>query len=121
MPARSELLDYLTDQLAPLGNACGRAMFGGWGVYLDGVIVGIIAWDSFYMKVDDSNRPTFEAAGSEPFTYDGKGKPIVMSYWQCPAEVLEDPEVLRAWTLQSLAASRRSRPATKPRKRRARS
>ena len=46
MAARSELLDHLTDQLAPLGDARGRPMFGGYGVYLDGLIIGIIAFDS---------------------------------------------------------------------------
>jgi DNA transformation protein len=109
MTRRSELLDYLIDQLTPLGEARGRAMFGGHGVYLDGAIVGIVADDTFYLKVDDGNRRDFEAAGSTPFTYDGKGKPIAMSYWECPADVLEDPEQLRAWTLKALAASRRSR------------
>ena len=108
MARRSELLDYLVDQLAPLGDARGRALFGGHGVYIDGLIIGIIAFDTFYLKVDDANRADFEAAGSEPFTYDGKGKPIVMSYWECPAEAMEDPDQLRAWAQKSLAASRRS-------------
>jgi DNA transformation protein and related proteins len=106
---RSELLDYLVDQLSPLGDARGRAMFGGHGIYLDGLIIGLIAFDSFYLKVDDGNRPDFEAAGCEPFTYEGKDKPIVMPYWTCPADVLEDPEALRAWALKALAASRRAR------------
>jgi fumarate hydratase class II len=110
MAERSELLDYLIDQLSPLGDARGRAMFGGHGIYLE----GLIAFDSFYLKVDDGNRPDFEAAGCEPFTYEGKDKPIVMPYWTCPAEVLEDPEALRAWALKVLAASRRAR---KPRPR----
>lgn len=109
MAERSELLDYLVDQLAPLGDARGRCMFGGHGLYLDGLIIGIIAFDSFYLKVDGDNRADFEAAGSAPFAYDGKGKPIVMPYWECPAEVMEDPDRLRAWALKSLAASRRSR------------
>jgi DNA transformation protein len=109
MTERSELLEYLTDQLAPLGDARGRAMFGGHGIYLEGLIIGLIAFDSFYLKVDDGNRPDFEAAGSEPFTYDGKARPIVMPYWTCPAEVLEDPELLRAWALKALAASRRAK------------
>jgi DNA transformation protein len=95
--------------LTPLGETRGRAMFGGHGVYLDGVIVGLIAFDTFYLKVDEGNRGDFEAAGSAPFTYDGKGRPIAMSYWECPADVIEDPERLRGWTLRALAASRRSR------------
>jgi len=107
--ARSELLDHLTDQLAPLGAARGRPMFGGYGVYLDGLIIGIIAFDSFYLKVDDQNRPDFEAAGSSPFSYDTKsGTNTITGYWEVPADVLDDSDQLRAWALKSLAVSRRA-------------
>ena len=109
MAARSELLDHLVDQLAPLGDARGRPMFGGYGVYLDGLIIGLIAFDSFYLKVDDRNRPDFEAAGSAPFSYDTKsGTNTIAAYWEVPADVLEDAEQLRAWALKSLAVSRRA-------------
>jgi DNA transformation protein len=109
MAGRSELLDHLLDQLAPLGDARGRPLFGGYGVYLDGLIIGIIAFDMFYLKVDDQNRPDFEAAGSTPFSYDTKsGINTITAYWEVPADVLEDPGQLRAWALKSLAVSRRA-------------
>ena len=109
MAGRSELLDHLVDQLAPLGEARGRPMFGGYGVYLDGLIIGLIAFDGFYLKVDDRNRPDFEAAGSAPFSYDTKsGTNTITAYWEVPADVLEDAEQLRAWALKSLAVSRRA-------------
>ena len=116
MAARSELLDHLTDQLAPLGEARGRPMFGGYGVYLDGLIIGLIAFDTFYLKVDDQSRPDFEAAGSAPFSYDTKsGTNTISRYWEVPADVLDDSEQLRAWALKSLAVSRRAgaKPARK--------
>jgi len=119
MPARSELLDHLTDQLAPLGDARGRPMFGGYGVYLNGSIIGIIAFDSFYLKVDDTNRPDFEAAGSSPFSYDTKsGTNTITGYWEVPADVLDDSDQLRAWALKSFAVSRRAnaKPARKRKK-----
>ena len=109
MAGRSELLDHLTDQLAPLGDARGRPMFGGYGVYLDGLIIGIIAFDAFYLKVDDQNRPDFEAAGASPFSYDTKnGVNTINGYWEVPADVLDDSDQLRAWALKSLAVSRRA-------------
>jgi DNA transformation protein len=128
MAGRSELLEHLTDQLTPLGDARGRPMFGGYGVYLDGLIIGLIAFDTFYLKVDDGNRPDFEAAGSSPFSYDTKsGTNTISTYWEVPADVLDDSEQLRAWALKSLAVSRRAgaKSARKgkkdpPRKRRAR-
>jgi len=116
MAARSELLDHLTDQLTPLGEARGRPMFGSYGVYLDGLIIGLIAFDTFYLKVDDQSRPDFEAAGSAPFSYDTKsGTNTISSYWEVPADVLDDSEQLRAWALKSLAVSRRAgaKPARK--------
>jgi DNA transformation protein len=109
MAARSELLDHLTDQLTPLGEARGRPMFGGHGVYLDGLIIGLIAFDTFYLKVDDQNRADFEAAGSSPFSYDTKcGTNTITGYWEVPADVLDDSDALRAWALKSLAVSRRA-------------
>ena len=122
--ARRELLDHLVDQLAPLGDARGRPMFGGYGVYLDGLIIGIIAFDSFYLKVDDQNRPDFEAAGSAPFSYDTKsGTNTIAAYWEVPADVLEESDQLRAWALKSLAVSRRAgaKSARKPKSRKRRS
>lgn len=115
MAKSSPLLDYLIDHLAPMGDARGRAMFGGFGVYLDGFIIGIIAFDTFYLKADETNRPAFEAAGSQPFTYQqGKHTATMTAYWECPADVLEEPEQLRAWAATSLSVSRRAKaPAEK--------
>jgi DNA transformation protein len=121
MAARSELLDHLTDQLGLLGDARGRPMFGGHGVYLDGLIIGLIAFDTFYLKVDDGNRADFEAAGSSPFSYDTKdGTNTINSYWEVPADVLDDSEQLRAWALKSLAVSRRACANKPPKRRKAR-
>jgi len=117
MAGRSELLDHLVDQLAPLGDARGRPMFGGYGVYLGGLIIGLIAFDTFYLKVDDQNRPDFEAAGSSPFSYETKsGVNTITAYWEVPADVLEDSDQLRAWALKSLAVSRRAGARSAPKR-----
>jgi DNA transformation protein len=74
-----------------------RKMFGGYALYLNKVIFGIITSDSeLYFKVDDSNRALYETMGSHPFVYDGwkdkKRKPLAMPYWLIPEEVMEDCE-----------------------------
>jgi len=117
MAGSSELIDYLLDALAPLGHAGGRAMFGGHGLYLDGLIVGIVIDETVYLKVDDGNRADYEAAGMRPFTYEGRNRPVAMSYWEAPAEVLDEPEALRAWAGQAWAAARRARAAKAKRRR----
>jgi DNA transformation protein len=120
MARRDPLLDYLVDHLSLLGAAQGRSMFGGFGVYLDGLIVGLIAFDTFYLKADDTNRADFETAGAEPFRYGRSGKTATINaYWTCPADVLEDPELLRAWTAKSLTVSRRAAASARKPKRKA--
>src|SRR3972149_3198303 len=105
MARSSELIDYLLDALAPLGHAGGRAMFGGHGIYLDGLIVGIVIDETVYLKVDDGNRADYEAAGMAPSPYEGRTPPAAMSYWEAPAGVLDEPEALRAWAGRARAAA----------------
>jgi DNA transformation protein len=81
-----------------------RAMFGGHGLYRNGVIFGIIAEGSIYFKVDTSNMKEYEAYKSVPFTYTkASGKPVSMSYWKVPDIILKDEKVLREWIEKSLA------------------
>jgi len=47
--------------------------------YICDIIVGIIAQDELYFKVDKESAKYYENAGSKPFTYDAKGKRISMS------------------------------------------
>ena len=76
-------------------------MFGGWGVYKDGVIFAIIVDDQLYFKVDDSNKSRYEKRGSRPFTYALRGKLIAMSYWEVPAEVIDDRDEIKRWAEES--------------------
>ena len=109
----SALLDYLIDQLAPLGDVRGRRMFGGHGLYLNGAMVGIIDVETLYLKVDAGNRAAFEAESMAPFTYVNKGRRIALSYWEAPAAVIEEPEQLQQWVSEAAAAARRAK-AAKP-------
>ena len=101
----------ILDMLSDLGDVRSRSMFGGDGIYHDGVMIGLIASGVFYLKVDDGNRGTFEAEGSKPFSYRRKGrkKAIIMSYWEVPADVLESREALCQWTRDAHAATLRSK------------
>ncbi|WP_210413688.1 TfoX/Sxy family protein [Leptospira ilyithenensis] len=99
------------EKLSILGNVTARAMFGGHGLYLDGVMFGLVAEDVLYLKVDDQTISKFQAAGGRPFTYDGKeGAPAVMSYWTFPSEVWESPEDLKEWGEIAYQAAVRSKP-----------
>jgi len=112
--------DYVLDLLSHVDGVSARAMFGGFGLYKAGVMFGLIADDVLYYKVGKSNQADYEDAGSEPFTYSGKNKPIQMSYWQLPEEILEDADDLRDWTLKALdVALKTKKSKSKPKKRKA--
>ena len=107
MPVSDEFVDYVIDQLAGWGQVSARRMFGGAGLYRDGAMFGLIADDVVYLKVDDSNRENFTGAGSSAFNpYPEKGNKYVMSYYEIPADVLEDKELLGEWAECALAVAK---------------
>ena len=101
-------MTYLLDLLENLGEVEAKSMFGGYGLYLDGLMFGIVADDEFYIKVDDQTRPEFESLGLEPFVYVKKGKEFSMSYYHPPVEVLEVARELCDWATKGVGAANRS-------------
>ena len=110
MTVSDEFVDYVIDQLAAWADVSARKMFGGAGLYCDGVMFGLIADDVAYLKVDDSNRDNFVRAGSCPFNpYPDKVKTTVMSYYEVPVDILEDRDQLAIWAERSLAIARKKK------------
>ena len=110
MAVSDEFADYVIDQLSAWGNVSVRRMFGGAGLYCEGVMFGLIADDVAYLKVDDSNRKEFVKAGASPFNpYPDKVKTTVMSYYEIPADVLEDRDDLAVWAERSLAIAKKKK------------
>ncbi|MEK7453224.1 MAG: TfoX/Sxy family protein [Patescibacteria group bacterium] len=93
---RNEFVAYLVEELlSPLGGVTARAMFGGFGIYKDGAIVGIVVDDELYLKVDETNKAEYEKMGSKPFSYKkNDGKNVAMSYWNISSEIIENPKEL---------------------------
>ena len=112
-----ERVEDLAAVCKPLGALTSRRMFGGIGLYLDGVFFALIAAGELYFKVDDGNRAAYERAGAEPFRPFPGREAVSLGYFRVPLEVEEDPRELRAWAAEALAAARR-RDAKKGRKRR---
>ena len=96
-----EFAEYCMELLEPTGGCSLKRMFGGYGIFRGGVMFALIADDVLYFKVGPSNLSDYEDAGSEPFTYTGKNKPIQMSYWTVPEDVMEDPMDMREWALKA--------------------
>ena len=107
MPARNSYVDFVCEQLAPLGRIRVRAMFGGYGLYCDDLFFALIADNVLYLKVDEVNRPEFEALGLQPFK-PFEDKPETMNYFPAPADMFESSEGLHRWAGGALACARRA-------------
>ena len=82
MKANASYLNHIMDLLAPIGNIRSRAMFGGYGIFLEGDMFALIWRSTLYFKVNESNRTDYEKAGSRQFH--------PMPYYEVPAEVMEN-------------------------------
>jgi DNA transformation protein len=117
--------EAIRELFAAFGPVSVRRMFGGAGIFADGMCIAIVADDVIYLKADDQTVPDFEAEGLAPFSYrTGSGKRTVMSFWRMPDRLYDDPDELVGWARAALAAARRaavrkSKPKAKSKARRA--
>ncbi len=108
MAVNPQTLEFVEDQLAGVGPVMIRRMFGGAGVFADGLMFALIADEVLYFKVDDISKPAFEAEGSEAFSYETKtGRNSIMSYWRVPERLFDDSDEMAVWANEALAAARR--------------
>jgi DNA transformation protein len=100
----------------PVGAVAVKRMFGGHGVYIDGLCFAIESDGEVYLKADDDAEKVYVAAGSAPFVYTARGKPMTMAYWRLVASAYDDSDELKRWSGLALAAARRAAAAKhKPR------
>jgi DNA transformation protein len=121
MTASPSFAEFLREQLAPLGHVTVRRMFGGAGVFCDGLMFGIVSDDTLFLKADAGNRGAYEAEGLGPLAYEAKGRTIELPYWQVPERLFDEPDEMLAWARAALAVARRTAEKRKPRKKRGRS
>jgi len=104
----AEYREFVLEQLGRVAPpVTSRAMFGGVGVYSGGLFFALMAGDRLFLKVDDTNRPAFDAIGMGPFR--PFGEEHAMGYYELSADLLEDAEQLRPWVHASIDVARRSR------------
>jgi DNA transformation protein len=117
MRASAEFIEFLKDQLAGFGPITVRRMFGGAGIYHDGLMFGLVADDVLYLKVDEASRRELESEGLSPFTYDTKvGKNVITSYWRAPERCLDDPLEMTNWAKKAYSSALKAQRA-KPKRR----
>ncbi len=106
MPVSSEFIDFLLENLASIGSVQARRMFGGAGLYCDGVMFALIADDAVYLKANEATSQAFFNEGLKPFTYHGKAKPVTMSYWRIPERLYDDRDEFVDWAEIALGVAR---------------
>jgi DNA transformation protein len=111
----SALVEHLMDVLRPLGGVAPRRMFGGAGLFRDGVMFALIADEVLYLKADATTVPAFEAENLGPFTYGTKnGSRVLTSYWRVPERLLDDDEEMRDWCHRAADVAARGKVVKKP-------
>ena len=104
-----DYLDYVIELLGPFGTVGARPMFGGHGIYLDGLMFALVSDDTLYLKSDEMNREEFERAGCEIFSYQRKGKRATIGFYTPPEEALESSVLMLPWARSAYAAALRAR------------
>ena len=107
MAVSESYLNYITDQLSEFGEVEVKRMFGGIGLFHQGLMFGKIGGDVFRLKVDDHNQADFEARGMKPYFSEKKKKG--MPYWEVPTDVIEDRQMLAEWANKSYQAAVRAK------------
>ena len=109
MANSTAFIAHVLELMRGAGAADARRMFGGHGIYVDGLIVGLVVDDSLYLKTDDETRAGFEERGLAPFAYASARKgTVVTSYYAPPDGALETRAEMAPWLRLALAASRRA-------------
>ena len=105
---------YVEEHLSAVTPISTRPMFGGLGIYSDGLFFALVDEDKLYLKVSELNQADFEKAGMEPFVPWPGAKP--MGYWELPKGVLEKPKELQVWVDKALAVAQSKAKPKKSRK-----
>jgi len=113
MRDKDQYLEFLEEWLSPLGEITSRGMFGGHCLYCDGIVFALVASQVVYLKVDDGNRPAFEALGLEPFR-PFEDRPEVMQFYPPPPEFYDNADVMLEWGKAAIEVGRRARAKKKP-------
>jgi DNA transformation protein len=101
--------EFIRDLFAEFGPVQVRRMFGGAGVYADGVMFALAARDVLYLKVSPEETERFAAEGCGPFEYGSKsGKRTITSYWRVPDRLYDETDELAEWARRALAVAKRT-------------
>lgn len=105
----NDYITFLQEAFAEFGAITARKMFGGYGLYHQGLMFALVANDTLYLKADADNVCHFEASQLPPFQFNKNGKLVKMSYYQAPDEIIDDAELAAMWARRSFDAALRAK------------
>ncbi|MHA1523973.1 MAG: TfoX/Sxy family protein [Alphaproteobacteria bacterium] len=116
MSISQSFAEFLTDAFVEFGPITIRKMFGGAGVYKDGVMFALVADDVLYLKADADLAGQFKAQNMSQFVFTpASGKTIAMSYWRAPDILYDDSEQMADWAARSHRVAAKTKLAKKSR------
>jgi DNA transformation protein and related proteins len=115
--------NFIRDLFTPFGPVTVKRMFGGAGLWSDGLMFGLVFDGAIFLKVDGTSIPDFEREGSRPFVYTrakstGRVGRASLSYWRLPERLYDDPDELAVWAGRALAIAQSKKRAPRPRTKR---
>jgi DNA transformation protein len=109
MPStRNEFVDFAVELMASWAPVSARKMFGGYGLYREGLMFALVADDELFFKTDADNVAQFEKMGCRPFAYQGRNRVVQMSYWSAPAASLDSSAEMSEWCQSAYGAALRA-------------
>ncbi|MEM7611203.1 MAG: TfoX/Sxy family protein [Pseudomonadota bacterium] len=109
----SEFAAYLDEVFSEFGPITVKRMFGGAGVFHDGLMFGLVADDTLYLKADAQSVAEFERRDLAQFMYRKNGQEIGMSYYLAPDDAMEDPTEMRRWARLAFDAALRAKKSSR--------
>jgi DNA transformation protein len=114
--------ESIRELFSTYGTVSVRRMFGGHGVFADGLMFALESDGELYLKADDLTIPKLAAENSEPFVYKARGREIALSYWKLPERLYDELDEFAAFAREAFGAAQRAagnKPKAKPKKKKA--
>jgi len=101
-------LDFIQELFTTFGTVSVRRLFGGAGIYAEGILIGAVFRDEIYLKADAETSARFDAEGCGTFEYATKaGTRAIASFRKLPERLYDDADELADWARQALGVARR--------------
>jgi len=97
---------FITEQLSSVDDLSVRPMFGAHGLYAGDTFFGIVCRGRLYLKTDAKTIAEYERRGMQPFR--PNERQTIKSYYEVPADVVEDREQLSEWASRAVRANAKS-------------